>query len=199
MGCHFLSRGSSWPRDRTHIFFIGRQILYHQAIGEAHSLSYWEIILVVYKPPGQLYFVAAAWSDQDNLLPNDSGSVETKVKDCCQIFQFFNKSKKPQIFLRNFPMLENNAKKKKKHHTFKILCIFSLVTNSAFGLSVLPFCFNGSSQILYHYYSFPSTYWLEILSPISEFTDTLFVSVHTLTRHYLSLKYVQVCVYFWLL
>ena len=94
-------------------------------------------------------------------------------------------------------MLENNAKTKQntEHHTFKILCIFSLVTNSAFELPVLPFCFNGSSQILHHYYFFPSAYWLEILSPISEFTDTLLVSVHTLTRHHLSLKYVQLCVY----
>ena len=29
MGCHLLLRGSSWPRDRTQISFIGRWILYH--------------------------------------------------------------------------------------------------------------------------------------------------------------------------
>ena len=35
-----ISRGSSWPRDRTHISFIGRWILYHWAIREALWL-YW--------------------------------------------------------------------------------------------------------------------------------------------------------------
>ena len=33
-------RGSSWPRDRTHISCIGRQILYHWATWEAHCLYY---------------------------------------------------------------------------------------------------------------------------------------------------------------
>ena len=31
-----FSRGSSRPRDRTHVSCIGRQILYHQATREAH-------------------------------------------------------------------------------------------------------------------------------------------------------------------
>ena len=30
-----FSRGSSWPRDQTHISYIGRQILYHRATREA--------------------------------------------------------------------------------------------------------------------------------------------------------------------
>ena len=33
-----FSRGSSWPRDRTH-FCIGRQILYHRATREAGDVS----------------------------------------------------------------------------------------------------------------------------------------------------------------
>ena len=35
LGCHFLLRGSSCPRDGTHISYIGRQILYHSATREA--------------------------------------------------------------------------------------------------------------------------------------------------------------------
>ena len=31
VGCHFLLSVSSWPRDRTHVFCIGRWILYHRA------------------------------------------------------------------------------------------------------------------------------------------------------------------------
>ena len=31
-----FSRGSSWPRDQTHVFSIGRQTLYHHVIWEAH-------------------------------------------------------------------------------------------------------------------------------------------------------------------
>ena len=34
------SRGPSWPRDRTHISCIGRQILYHWAIREAFPRHY---------------------------------------------------------------------------------------------------------------------------------------------------------------
>ena len=34
-----FSRGSSWPRDWTCASYIGRQILYHWAIWEAHILS----------------------------------------------------------------------------------------------------------------------------------------------------------------
>ena len=32
----FFSRRSSWTRDRTHVFCIGKQILHHWAIWEAH-------------------------------------------------------------------------------------------------------------------------------------------------------------------
>ena len=32
-----FSRGSSWPRDKTHIFYLGRWILYHGATREAHN------------------------------------------------------------------------------------------------------------------------------------------------------------------
>ena len=34
------SKGSSWPRGWTHVFCIGRQILYHCATWEAH-LTFW--------------------------------------------------------------------------------------------------------------------------------------------------------------
>ena len=34
VGCHFFSRGSSPPRDRTLISYIGRRILYHWATRE---------------------------------------------------------------------------------------------------------------------------------------------------------------------
>ena len=34
-----FSRGSSWPRDRTHIFYIGRCILYRWAIWESHTMA----------------------------------------------------------------------------------------------------------------------------------------------------------------
>ena len=34
------SRGSSQSRDKTHVSFIGRQILYHWATGEAHIWCY---------------------------------------------------------------------------------------------------------------------------------------------------------------
>ena len=34
-----FSRGSSWPRDWTHISFIGKQILYHWATRETHKGS----------------------------------------------------------------------------------------------------------------------------------------------------------------
>ena len=39
MDCHSFSRGSSWPRDQTHISYIGRQILYHWATGIWLSLN----------------------------------------------------------------------------------------------------------------------------------------------------------------
>ena len=35
VGCHFLLGGSSQPRDRTHVFCIDRQILYHWATWKA--------------------------------------------------------------------------------------------------------------------------------------------------------------------
>ena len=35
-------RRSSWPRDRTHIFCVGRQILYHWATSEA-----WRLVLLI--------------------------------------------------------------------------------------------------------------------------------------------------------
>ena len=35
-----LSRGSSWPRDQTWVFCIGRQILYHWATREAGPIWY---------------------------------------------------------------------------------------------------------------------------------------------------------------
>ena len=38
--CHFLFQGSSQSRDRTCIFCIGRQILYHSATWEAHIFIY---------------------------------------------------------------------------------------------------------------------------------------------------------------
>ena len=38
-GCHSSSKESSWPRDQTHIFCIGRWILYHWATREAPSLQ----------------------------------------------------------------------------------------------------------------------------------------------------------------
>ena len=31
VGCHFLLQAYFWPRDRTHISYIGRRILYHLA------------------------------------------------------------------------------------------------------------------------------------------------------------------------
>ena len=34
-GLHFLLQGSSWPRDQTQIFCIGRQILYRSSTREA--------------------------------------------------------------------------------------------------------------------------------------------------------------------
>ena len=34
-----FSRGSSWPRDWTHVSWIGRQILYHWATQEALSVN----------------------------------------------------------------------------------------------------------------------------------------------------------------
>ena len=46
------SRGSSWPRDRTHIFYvscIGRCILYHWATREA-CLTYTAYFLPIYAP-----------------------------------------------------------------------------------------------------------------------------------------------------
>jgi len=36
--CHFFSRGSSQPRDQTHVSCIGRRVPYHWAIGEATEL-----------------------------------------------------------------------------------------------------------------------------------------------------------------
>ena len=36
-----FSRGSSWPRVRTLISYIGRQILYHWATWEAHNTLLW--------------------------------------------------------------------------------------------------------------------------------------------------------------
>ena len=35
------SRGSSWPRDRTHVSSIGRQVLYHWAICKMWDVSSW--------------------------------------------------------------------------------------------------------------------------------------------------------------
>ena len=43
VGCISFSRGSSWPRDQTHVSCIGRQILYHWATREAQPVLYlWE-------------------------------------------------------------------------------------------------------------------------------------------------------------
>ena len=38
VGYHALLRGSSWPRDQTHISYIGRWILYHWATWKAQIL-----------------------------------------------------------------------------------------------------------------------------------------------------------------
>ena len=40
VGCISYSKGSSWPRGWTHISCVNRQILYHWATWEAHTL-YW--------------------------------------------------------------------------------------------------------------------------------------------------------------
>ena len=37
VGCHFILRGSSWPRDLTCVFCIGRRILYQWATRETHT------------------------------------------------------------------------------------------------------------------------------------------------------------------
>ena len=42
-----FSRGSSWPRDPTHVSCIGRQILYHWATWEAHIWFYWWLIFLM--------------------------------------------------------------------------------------------------------------------------------------------------------
>ena len=42
----FSSRGSSWPRDRTHIHCIGRWILYRWVTGEALSREYCSLTFV---------------------------------------------------------------------------------------------------------------------------------------------------------
>ena len=39
VGCHFLLQGSSWPRDQTHVPFLGRRILHHWANREAQLIS----------------------------------------------------------------------------------------------------------------------------------------------------------------
>ena len=60
------SRGSSWPRDRTHVFYTGRQILYHWATWEtpnfwiahpnsqdhhsAHWLTQWILVITLGVP-----------------------------------------------------------------------------------------------------------------------------------------------------
>ena len=40
-GAISFSRGSSWPRDQTHVSRIGRWILYHWAPREAPGALYW--------------------------------------------------------------------------------------------------------------------------------------------------------------
>ena len=42
----FFSRGSSWPRDWTHVSCIGRQILYHWVTWEALALDYMAMTLI---------------------------------------------------------------------------------------------------------------------------------------------------------
>ena len=48
------SRGSSWPRDQTHVFCTGRQILYHWATWEASPCiflySYWKESAYISEP-----------------------------------------------------------------------------------------------------------------------------------------------------
>ena len=40
------SRGSSWPRDQTHVFCISRWILYHWATREAQNNYTWGIMMI---------------------------------------------------------------------------------------------------------------------------------------------------------
>ena len=46
----FSSRGSSWPRDRTQVSFIGRQILYHWASRDAPSRTWVKTLKFVLSP-----------------------------------------------------------------------------------------------------------------------------------------------------
>ena len=59
----FFSRGSSWPRDQTHISCIGRWILYHWATGEAlyltythRKLKYDQFLWTTYKDVAAIYY-----------------------------------------------------------------------------------------------------------------------------------------------
>lgn len=61
------------------------------------SLCYWEIILVVCKLSSLWYFVVAAWTDQDNLLPNDGGNVGTEVKDVVRSSNFSIKAQNTDV------------------------------------------------------------------------------------------------------
>ena len=45
-GLHFLSRGSSLPRDQTRISCIGRRVLYHWATTEARDISLYVCTIV---------------------------------------------------------------------------------------------------------------------------------------------------------
>ena len=48
VGCHFYSRGSSWPKNQTHfscVSWIGRQILYHRATWEVPKYMLYLCIL----------------------------------------------------------------------------------------------------------------------------------------------------------
>ena len=72
-----FSRGSSWPRDQTHVSYvssIGRQILYLWAIWEAHIWAVSEITMLYIWNTVELYF-------------NTNNSNNNKIDQKCPFYK----------------------------------------------------------------------------------------------------------------
>ena len=68
----FFSRGSSWPRDQTHVSCIGRQILYHWATREAPISYCYMVNLFGWQQQTHMRSCIKNFPPNDNIWPHSS-------------------------------------------------------------------------------------------------------------------------------
>ena len=100
-----FSRGSSWPRDRSYISCIGRQILYSWASWDVHLESYWGLDHISWLLISPVLFLALHTSTvTDQILANTIHickiffGLHFNLEDVCWLFSHFTCCIRKQMF-----------------------------------------------------------------------------------------------------